>query len=123
MTAPWEQPWSRLLGFRKHLPENHEIHESLIRTYHELLTELERATGFQLQNFADDMVRPKVVSVRVARSRRPARVNYSKNNYCERTDVLMMADGLIHFLEPPLRYCIRLKQSSDPRMMDWTRIK
>lgn len=104
MTARWEEPWSRLLAFRQHLPEHYEIHESLIRTYHELLAELEQATNFQLQNFriAADTIRPKVVSASYATMRRPGRVNYSKDNFCERTNVLMKLDGLIHFLEPRL---------------------
>ncbi len=101
MTAAWEEPWSRLLAFRQHLPENHEIPESLIRTYHELLAEIERATHFQLQNFriTEDTVRPKVVSFSYVR---PRQVNYSKDNFCERTNLLMKLDGLIHFLEPRL---------------------
>jgi len=64
VTAAWEEPWSWLLAFRQHLPEHYEIHESLIRTYHGLLAELEQATRFQLQNFriAGESIRPKVVS-------------------------------------------------------------
>jgi hemerythrin len=51
VTAAWEEPWSRLMAFRQHLPEHYEIHESLIGTYHELLAEMEQATGFPLGEF------------------------------------------------------------------------
>src|SRR4051812_39657802 len=45
MRARWEEPWSRLLAFREHLPQQYEIPERLVRTYHDLVSELGPATG------------------------------------------------------------------------------
>jgi hypothetical protein len=105
MIAPWEEPWSRLLAFREHLPENYEIPEALVRTYHDLAAQLEHAMGIVLTNFriSPDEIRPKVVSARMGGMRRPGHVNYSKDNYCLRTTLLMQLDGLIRFLEPRLK--------------------
>jgi hypothetical protein len=76
--ARWEEPWSRLLAFREHLPEHYEIPESLVRTYHDLISELGPATDLDLKNFRipAEEIRPKVVSVNLPRMRRPGKVNY-----------------------------------------------
>lgn len=104
MIAAWEEPWARLLAFREHLPDNYELHERLVRRYHDVISQLETATGVSLQNFRipDDEIRPKVVAVRMGSFRRPGYVNYSDENYCERTNVLMRLDGVIRFLQPRL---------------------
>jgi hypothetical protein len=98
--AAWDD-----LAFHQHLPENYKIRENLIRTYHERLTELEQATSFKLQNFrvAPDAMRPRVVSATYATRQRPSRVNYSEDNFCQRTNVLMKLEGLLHFLGLQLR--------------------
>jgi hypothetical protein len=43
--AAWEEIWSRLLAFRQHLPDNHEIEERLVRDYHGMVDELEALAG------------------------------------------------------------------------------
>jgi hypothetical protein len=105
MRAGWEEPWSRLLAFREHLPELYEIPETLVRTYHDLVSELGSVTRLDLKNFRipPEEIRPKVVSGNLPRMGRAGNVNYSSDNYCLRTNLLMRLDGLIRFVEPQLR--------------------
>jgi hypothetical protein len=118
LRARWEEPWSRLLAFREHLPEHYEIPESLVRTYHDLISELGSATHLDLKNFRipPEEIRPKVVSVNLPRMRRTGKVNYSSDEYCLRTNLLMRLDGLIRFVESQFREArpTRLSTNSGP---------
>jgi uncharacterized protein (TIGR02391 family) len=100
-SAEWQQPWTRLLSFRQHLPNDYEIHERLVGEYHALLKIFESLTGAELQPFSipDAEIKPKVVSLSLGTRRSAGSANYSKDKYCKRTTFLMKLDALIPFLE------------------------
>jgi len=97
----WQQAWTRLLALRQHLPENYEIQERFVNEYHGLLKTFASLTGADLSMFSvpEDEIRPKVVAASMATRRRLGKVNYSNDNYCQRTTLLMKMDALIPFLK------------------------
>lgn len=100
----WEEVWARLLAFRQHLPDRYEIEESLVRQYHGMVKEFESLSpqGVGLNNFRvpPEDVRPRVVSVSRPTRTRPGHKNYSHDNYCPRSALLMKLDALVQFLGP-----------------------
>ena len=93
------EAYARLNALKSNVPEYYQVHEKWVVEFHSILDLLQATTGHELSNFRvpTSEVHPMVVSVQMASMGRPGRTNYSRDNHCERSFLVMKIDGVLNY--------------------------
>jgi len=100
----WNRAWAKFIAYRDNLPDSFDEEE--VDKYHKLVSSLQEASGENLADFRipKSEMKPKVVAATLGSRRRPGRVTYSPQRYCDRRFIQQQIDGIVHYfqsLQPP----------------------
>jgi hypothetical protein len=93
------EAYARLNSLKTNVPNGFEVHEKWVEEFHTVLDLLETSTGHYLRNFRipSPEIKPTVIAARMGTARRPGSATYSKDNYCERSFLVMKIDGVLNY--------------------------